>query len=364
MPKYVNEDTEVCIDYDQIGFQAASALEKRAIEAVHLASGRRKQFKHKTEFWGAGKAVGGWLLTQNNERLEKGLKVFEKEDFEIVPIQIPAENIAHTFQAAKSKLEGIVKHLKLTKYSGVIGVGKTFRHALDLPKEYKSSRADTKPIQLSETKDYLVEHHNGDVVVDIEADDAMEIKAFAGYNDYLITGKTSCIIASMDKDSLHTPGFLFNFYREPGSTVYKEPFVIFIDDSIGAIWINEKTNAKGKVTKEVKGWGSFWLAYQMLMGDDTDTVRPYQDFDIKFGDLSCYALIHECSTQYELFSVVKQQFHKWFPEGVKFTSFTGEEISITTDEWIERIFQLVYMKRVHNDTTTFESMLQGFQEKQ
>jgi len=350
------------IDYDQIAFQGASALEKRAIEALHIASGRKKHFKHKTEFWGAGKAIGGWLATQNTEREEKGLKTFTKEDFEILSLQIPAADISHTFQAAKSKLEGIVKHLKLTKYSGVIGVGKTFRHRLELPKEYKSSRAETKPVQLAETKDFLVEHHYGDVVVEIEADDAMEIRAFEGYNDYLRTGKTSCIIASMDKDSLHTPGFLLNFYREPGATSYKEPEVIFIDDSIGDIWVNEKTNSKGKVTKEVKGWGSYWLAYQMLMGDDTDTVRPYQDFDIKFGDLTCYALIKDSTSQYDLFSKVKAQFHTWFPDGVKFTSWTGREIEMSTDEWIETIFQLVYMKRVHNDTTTFEDMLQGYQE--
>lgn len=358
----MDENTEIVIDYDQIAFQGASALEKTFIDAVHTASGRKKRFKNKTEFWGSTKAIGGWLAASNAERVKEGKSPFSKEDFEIENVQVPAENIAHTFQAAKSKLEGIVKHVGLTKYSGVIGIGKTFRHHLELPKEYKSSRAETKPIQLSETKDYLVERHNGDVVIDIEADDALEIKAFAGYNSYKATGKASHIIASIDKDSLHTPGFLLNFYREKGETTYKQPEIIYIDESIGDIWIVEKTNSKGKITKDVKGWGSFWLAYQLLMGDDTDTIRPYQDFGIKFGDMKAYELMRPCTTQAELFQVVKNQYHEWFPDGVKFTSWTGNEISITADEWLETIFSLVYMKRVENDTTTFASMLEGYQE--
>ena len=38
----------------------------------------------------------------------------------------------------------------------------------------------------------------------------------------------------------------------------------------------------------------------------------------------------------------------------------NEEVEMTTDEWIETIFQLVYMKRWANDETTFESMLQAY----
>ena len=96
------------------------------------------------------------------------------------------------------------------------------------------------------------------------------------------------------------------------------------------------------------------------MGDKTDSIRPYQDFGIKFGDVSCFNLISECKTQAELFQKVKDTFYTWFPEGVKFTSWDGGEVELTTDQWIETIFQLVYMKRWDNDNTTFESMLQAY----
>lgn len=344
------------IDYDQIAFQAASALEKTKIEAIHKSSGNKKEFNNKTEFWGiSNKAITGWLGALNEKRQAEGKKPFLREDFEIVNVQIPPDKIAYTFQAAKTKISYILEHLKLQKYGGVIGVGKTFRHSFLMPTEYKSERSELRPLQLSDTKDYLVEYHNGDVVTGIEADDALEIKAFAGYMDYKEKGVFSYVIASIDKDSLSTPGLLFNFYKESGSPLYKNPDIIFIDDSIGDIWVEEK----GK-KKEIKGWGSFWLAYQMLMGDKTDSIRPYQDFNIKFGDMTCYKLISECKTQAELFQTVKNQFHTWFPEGVKFTAWNGEEVEMTTDEWIEIIFQLVYMKRTENDETTFESMLQAY----
>lgn len=222
-----------------------------------------------------------------------------------------------------------------------------------MPVEYKSERLDIKPLQLSETKDYLVEFHNGDVVTVIEADDELEKYGFQGYKDYKRTGKFSYIVVSIDKDSLHTPSILFNFYKEDG--LFKNPDIILIDESIGDIWIVDK----GK-KKEVKGWGSYWLAYQMLMGDKTDSIRPYQDFDIKFGDITCFNLLSACKTQAELFQTVKDTYYSWFPDGVNFTSWDGEEVHMTTDEWIETIFQLVYMKRWDNDDTTFESMLQSY----
>lgn len=333
-------------------------MEKRSINVVHKASGTVKEFSNRTEFWGNKKhEIEGWLGALNASREKEGKRPFSKEEFEILDVQEVPEKIAFTFQAAKTKIAGIIDHLKLRNYCGVIGVGKTFRHSFAMPKEYKSERSEIKPLQLSDTKDYLVEQHNGDVVTGIEADDALEIYGFSGYKAYKETGKFSHIVVSIDKDSLSTPSLLFNFYKENG--VYKQPYIILIDDSIGDIWIVEKSKKK-----EVKGWGSMWLAYQMLMGDKTDSIRPYQDFNIKFGDITCFNLISKCKTQAELFSTVKEQFHTWFPEGVNFTSWDGQETSLTTDEWIETIFQLVYMKRWENDDTTFESMLKAYQEEQ
>ena len=74
MHEYLTEDAMVVIDYDQVAFQAASAVETKQIQAIHKASGNIKVFKNKTEFWGKGKAIGGWLGNLNEENLKKGKK--------------------------------------------------------------------------------------------------------------------------------------------------------------------------------------------------------------------------------------------------------------------------------------------------
>lgn len=62
-------DAIVYYDFDQVAYQAAASCEKRTIEVTHKASGRKKVFKTRTEFWGRQKnAVGGWLKAENTNR--------------------------------------------------------------------------------------------------------------------------------------------------------------------------------------------------------------------------------------------------------------------------------------------------------
>ena len=350
----ITEDCTLWIDYDQIAFQAASAMEERSINAVHKASGRKMPFKNKTEFWGRSKkSVGGWLETLNLKNEEAGKPTFTKEDFEIEDVFTSVDEVAYVLQASKTKVVGLCKHVGLESYAGAIGKGETFRHHLELPKFYKGQRDEHKPAWLSETKDYLETKHNGEVVTVIEADDFLTKKQFLGWRNFKKTGKISHITASLDKDSLHTPGFLFNFNKIDG--IYKHPEIIVIDESIGNIWLNKKG--------EVKGWGSYWLAYQLLIGDSTDNIRPYQDFGIKYGEKSFYNEVKDIISQAELFTFVKDKYHSWFPNGVEFTSWSEKQISISTDEWLETIFSLIYMHRVDNDPTTFAKMLQHYQSK-
>ena len=63
---YIRPETMIIFDGDQLAFTAASAAEKRTIQAIHKASGRAKEFKTRTEFWGRKKiAIEGWLGDQN-----------------------------------------------------------------------------------------------------------------------------------------------------------------------------------------------------------------------------------------------------------------------------------------------------------
>ena len=57
----VTNDCVIALDLDQTCFVSAAGAEKRTIKATHIASGRDKICKNRTEFWGSTKrVVGGW----------------------------------------------------------------------------------------------------------------------------------------------------------------------------------------------------------------------------------------------------------------------------------------------------------------
>ena len=79
----VDENTVVLIDGDQSAYVLAAANESRTIEVTHKQTGRKKEFKNRTEFYGNKKTtLGGWLADTNIQREIKNLPLFTKEDFD------------------------------------------------------------------------------------------------------------------------------------------------------------------------------------------------------------------------------------------------------------------------------------------
>lgn len=351
LKQYVDKDTQIIFDYDQIAYISASVVEKKTIDVVHKASGRVRSFNTKTEFCGAKKSViEGWLGDQNVMREAKGKPSWALDEFEIINVQTNPD-VSHALQAAKMTINGIRNHLGIDKYFGVIGDGNdTFRHQMLLPKKYKSNRKKTiKPILLPDTRKYLVENKKTEVVSYLEADDRLCQYGYESYLHFQKTGKLKYIVASYDKDNNHTPMIYFNTFKRKG--IFRDNNPLHITPGMGQIWMHKS---------EVDGYGLFWLATQMLIGDDSDYIRPYQDFGIRFGDASCYKLIAKAENPTELFSLVMQQYRAWFPDGVSYTDWLGGAQSMSADEWAGMIFDLVYMKRVENDRTNLPALLKHF----
>ena len=349
----LSDGCTIHIDGDQIAFQSAAAVETRSIEVIHKKSNRKMKFKNRTEFYGRGRnSVTGWLGDLNAKNEAVGKPVFSKDDFEIVDVR-DAPELSHALQAVKTKVQGITNYLHCDRYTAPVGKGETFRHKLVLPAEYKGNRSEVKPIHLTDCKEYLAAKHNGEWIEGIEVDDHLTKLQYRGWRNYQRTGQITDIVASIDKDSLHTPGFLFNFNKNDGKLLHPE--VIVIDDSIGNIWDDGK--------KGIKGWGSYWMAYQLLIGDSTDNIQPYQKFGIKYGEKTFYKEVSDIRSQAELFSFVRDKYRTWFTNGVSFKAWNGEQVEISSDQWLETIFKLVYMHRVDNDPTTFAKMLQHYQSK-
>lgn len=352
----VTDDVVVALDLDQTCFVAASGAEKRSIIVKHIKSGREMEFGTRTDFWGRQKkVVGGWLKDQNIMREAKALasgrefKPWGREDFEITDKQVaePVENCLHLL---KIKINAILEHLECPNGHGVLGGEGNFRLALPMPEIYKGNREDSiRPLLLKETRDYVQKKYGAIVIDGIEADDYLSILGYKGYLHYKETGKFSHIVASFDKDQVQVPSLIFNSLRDKGE--WKHPECWLIDESLGEIWLDNN---------KVKGWGKLFFGYQMLFGDSTDNVKPYQNFkEIRFGEVSAFKLLSQCKTEKEMWTAIINQYKLWFPDGVKFVDHTGVKREFSAGQWASVIFQAVYMKREYNDPTTLGSVLKA-----
>jgi len=109
----------------------------------------------------------------------------------------------------------------------------------------------------------------------------------------------------------------------------------------------------------VKGTGHLWRLTQLLVGDlECDGFSPTRYLGIKYGKKSAYDALHNCKTLKEACEVCVKQYWKWFPSGeVKFQSWSGKSITLTTWGWMDRIYTMLYMLKSRDDTTVFTGIL-------
>lgn len=82
-----------------------------------------------------------------------------------------------------------------------------FRHTIAETHGYKANRRDVpKPIHLGATRDYLVSEYGAVISVGCEADDLIAMEAMKG-------NPNTTVIASIDKDFLTVPVWMFNFVK-------------------------------------------------------------------------------------------------------------------------------------------------------
>lgn len=352
----VTDDVTIVLDLDQTCYVAAAGAEKRTIVAKHNKSGREMEFKNRTEFWGRQQTVvGGWLKDQNTNMEAKMAAAgreftpWTRDDFTITDKQYP-EPVENCLHLLKIKINAILEHMGTTNGLGVLGGSGNFRLALPTPEIYKGNREDTiRPVLLSETREYVQRKYGAVVIDGIEADDYLTMKQYEGWLHYKKTGKFNYIVASFDKDQVQCPGLIFNTMRDSTERNWKHPLPWLIDESMGEIWME-----KGKV----KGWGKKFFGYQMLFGDQSDNVKPYQNFEkIRFGETSAFKVISPCVDEKTMWEAIVNQYKEWFPDGVEFVDHMGIPRKFSAGQWASVIFQAVYMKRTPEDSTTLGQIL-------
>ena len=324
------------IDADVIAYKAAAANEKRTIVATHVASGRKKEFKNRTEF-------KGFL---------DGTK-FGLEDFVLQDIQTP-ESLSFALHTVKCMTETICNGVGTRNYQLVLSGKENFRLSIPLPKQYKSGRDDNiRPIQLSEVRDYMLKFQGAVLAPEgVEADDDLASRKWKGYKDAQAGKKVKVVACTIDKDDLGCMGWSYNWDK------MTTPLYI---DGLGELHM-EGT--------KVKGTGRIWLYCQSVYGDPVDTYKPVDIANqlatknntkkVMFGDKMAYNLLKDCKTDKQCWEAIYNQYLAWYPDVTYYTDWEGiEQAKDAVDIW-QMYMDCAHMRRWQDDRIDVRKVLTNY----
>lgn len=310
-------ETVLIIDGDVVAFRCAAANESRSIVATHKVTGQATEHAHRTAF---------------KEHIKGS---FEADEFDIEDVQT-AQDLRFALHAVKTTIDALCKTCGADSYEVYISGESNFRDRLPLPTKYKSNRVGgLRPLQLKECREYLVDHHCATAAVDCEADDVLAQRAYEAAGE-----GNRHIIATNDKDAYGVASWLYNW------TKMTEPLLI---EGLGQIALDEK--------KKLRGHGRKWVYTQICLGDSVDAFKPCELSGKKFGDVSAFKLLGDCTSDKECVEAMVKLYKGWYPEPVTYTAWDG---TTHTKDWIQ-LMQLyadcVHMRRFTGDQLNIEKML-------
>lgn len=314
------------VDLDWCKYTAASASEKRSIVVTHTPTGWSDTFNNRTDFWGRGKAIRGWLA----EHAEEHNLTLDKGDYELQDVQTP-EPIENALFTAKRMVENALNTSGATEAIYVLGKGDGHRVARSTMRKYKD-RSATKPLMLNEVVEYLTKKYKPIIVEDIEADD-MVVQLCYGKKDHFVIGE--------DKDNYSQPIRFFNVNRPEEGIVDCTGF--------GSLWLDEKTSPLGIKTSKVRGTGRMHLYWQMAWGDDVDTYRANALSDVIWGDKSAYHALKDCKNDKEAWEALIGVFKKLYPSPIATQSWRGEDIVVDHLYALQEMFEMAKMLKTPDE---------------
>jgi len=271
-------------DFDSPLYAACSFCEDKKILVEHLASGRTKEFKNKTEFWGSKrKEIGGWLADQKGSWKRTDFNIKDLQVRNRVPLSKAKEYLDSKISFMKS--QDFCKDLRIA----VQGKG-NFRK--DIYPEYKMNRGK-KPLVFKELKKWFIDKYKPIIINGIECDDTISILQNWSYNNF---GKDSeYVFIFIDHDLEQNPCWRLN----PG------------DFKKGIYWIDEEYAMRSLYTS-------------ILSGDVGDNIPglegtiPYlwDKYNLKgkrysIGPGNAKKLLSDCKTEKDMIQRV-QELYKYY----------------------------------------------------
>lgn len=183
----------------------------------------------------------------------------EKNDVEWTS-DVVVEPLEFALASVKRIINRILEGTKCQEYVGYMSTSNDttlFRNKIAVTKPYKGNRLDfKKPEHYHSIREYILKHWNTNLVVGIEADDALGIHQ-----------NSSTIICSIDKDLLQIPGMHYNIKTGEIITV-----------------------------SEFEGHYNFYK--QVLTGDTADNIPGLYGI----GEAKAKDILENCKTVYDLYN--------------------------------------------------------------
>lgn len=384
----VDKDAVVICDADGIPFKTSSSVEEDYVVVKCLLDEKEvfedlkvttEEYSNISAFKGRTRgdkiAVGSPLSDLNIKREISGLTPYKMSDFEITPkkrlkyekgTKIDGIKFENSLEVCKYFIdkwfEAILKQTQLKKIRPVLGGGKTSRHAVLVPHQYKSTRSDgERPILLSEARQYVKDKYDTILAPPlVEADEVVDAMAAIAYDKAKLTGtKIKAIKSSFDKDAFGKRGVLFNWDKD-FHFKYPQCWLIESED----IDVGHLELVKGKI----KGSSLLFTIYQILMADSADEYSPrrylpedFKHFGHGYGDESFYRDFAPIKTPHDALQKLIDKYYEWFPHGLVYTAWDGTEVDEDTLSYLEKHFYLAYMREGKNDKTVIRDWLDKYE---
>lgn len=319
------------LDLDLYKYHAAAAGETRSVLVTHKASGREKEYKTRTEWYGDWrKKEGGALALINEGRTSP----FTWDEFSYNDIQRPEpiENILYT---AKTMVERDLAASGAKSHKAFLGKGESFRVELSTLLKYKDREHLIKPLALDEVTEYLERKFKAEVVTQIECDDAVVMACYKKPNNFAIIE---------DKDFWGTPINVWDRNQQERGVVNCDKF--------GHLFLDEK----GKV----RGEGRIFFYFQCASQDLTDNYKANCFSDVKWGDKSAYKALAECRTDTEAWNKLKEVFQHLYPEQKTVLGWRNEPITISWDYVLNECFMMANMVKVKGEQINAYDLMDEF----
>lgn len=311
--------THLAIDGDLLAFKATAVNEERSIIAKHKDTGEEQVHKLRTEF----KELVG------------------KEDYdnwEIADVQTP-KNFKFSCNTAEDLIKKWVEFAKADSYEIILTGRNNFRDEIPLPRKYKSNRDNAlRPLHVKKMKQWLIDNYNATVIDGAECDDKLAELAYFGYKT-----KKKIVQTTIDKDAYGCDGWIMHM-----DCIEPPKFI----SGFGKLTLVDK-----KKTKELKGYGKIWMLAQSVLGDDSDGYKPCELSGKKFGDVSCYELLKDCTTYKDAVEAVYRQYKLWYPEPVTYTAWDGKEYTKDALAIWQMYFDCARMRRWEGDVINLKDVL-------